>query len=342
LAPSLEPDKKILALHCKNFPTQIWDTAHGQLLASLPNVTTATSGDLGSARPAVSASGDLAAIARGNFVQVYTLPGGELKRTIVHNAPVTTVAFAATGHDIVSGGLDGSLLVAHDNGVLFLLPVSSVGIDAAAFLPDGRIIAADAQQRVHVYSPTGTLLTVFDASARMGTLRMSTDSRRLLTIPSFADKAAVPEIWDVESYRPIARLEAQGQGQVYSARFVAGAQIITACGDGAARLWDSTTGQLLRTYRGGSRFLVDVAISTDGSILIGGDGDGMLRFWDAVSGRPLWTMQAHKSRVVEVAVDEDEVVTRGSSGEISRWSLPKQERVIANCDAHEHCASMSQ
>src|SRR6185369_11243233 len=91
-------------------------------------------GDFTSAFPAVSGAGDRAAIARGNTVEVYELPGGRLLRTIVHGAPVNAVAFASTGRDIVSGATDGSLLVTRDNGVTLALPTSAGGIDAAEFL----------------------------------------------------------------------------------------------------------------------------------------------------------------------------------------------------------------
>jgi WD40 repeat protein len=146
--------------------------------------------------------------------------------------------------------------------------------------------------RLRIYDPSrGVILADLEMRARVRTLRMSLDSRHLITIPSFMSKADPPELWDLEHYRRIAQLD--GQGQVYSARFVAGGQIVTACGDGAARLWDGVTGQLRQTYRGGSRFLVDVTLSPDGSMVVGGGGDGLLRFWDAASGRQLWTMPAH-------------------------------------------------
>jgi hypothetical protein len=49
-------------------------------------------------------------------VAVYALPGGRIVRTIAHDAPVNVVAFARTGHDIVSGAVDGSLLITRDDG----------------------------------------------------------------------------------------------------------------------------------------------------------------------------------------------------------------------------------
>jgi WD40 repeat protein len=289
----------------------------------------------------VSAAGDRAAIARGHTVEVYELPGGRLLRTIAHGAPVNTVAFASTGRDIVSGGVDGSLLVTRDSGALLVLPASSSGIDAAGFLPDGRIVAADAQRRLRIYDVSGAILAELETSARVRTLRMSMDSRRLITVPSFTGEVARPELWDLEHDRSIAELEDQGQGQVYSARFVAGGQIVTACGDGAARLWDGATGQLRQTYRGGSRFLADVTLSSDGSMIVGGGGDGLLRFWDAASGRPLWTMPAHRSHLIGVRVDGGDIVTRGFSGDVSRWTLPGSERVIEACGHHEGCAMVS-
>jgi len=106
LAVSLEPDRRFLAVGCKDHPTRVWDTAHDQLLAELPSVTT-VAGDFASAFPAVSAAGDRAAIARGDTVEVYELPGGRLARTIRHSAAVDTVAFASAGHDLVSGATDG-------------------------------------------------------------------------------------------------------------------------------------------------------------------------------------------------------------------------------------------
>jgi WD40 repeat protein/serine/threonine protein kinase len=332
---SLEPDRRFIAVGCIDHPTRIWDTAHDQLLAELPSVTQ-VDGDFASAFPAVSAAGNRAAIARANTVEVYELPGGRLLHTIAHGAAVNAVAFASTGADLVSGAVDGSLLVTRENGAQLALPISAGGIDAAGFLPDGRVVAADAHRRLRVYDPGGAVLADLEISARVRTLRMSLDSRRLITVPSPTGKVAPPELWDIEHYRPVAQLESEGQA--YSARFVVGGQIVTACRDGAARLWDGATGQLRQTYPGGPRFLVDVTLSPDGSMIVAGGGDGLVRFWDAASGRPLWTMPAHKSLLVGIRVEGDDIVTRGFSGDISRWTLPKSEQVIEACSDHERCA----
>jgi WD40 repeat protein len=299
---------------------------------------TQVEGDYASAFPAVSAAGDRAAIARGHTVEVYHLPGGRQLRTVAHKAPVNTVAFSNAGGDIVSGGVDGSLLVTRESGAVLSLPTAPAGIDAAGFLPDGRVVAADARQRLRVYDVHGAILAEVQLAARARTLRMSSDGRRLITIPAFTGKVAQPALWDLDRYRLVAELGEQGQAPTYAARFIAGGQIITACGDAAARLWDGATGKLRRTYRGGSRFLADVTLSADGDMLVGGGGDGVLRFWDSVSGRPLWVMPAHKSHLVGVRVEGDSIVTRGFSGDVARWTLPNAKRVIEACGRQALCA----
>jgi WD40 repeat protein/serine/threonine protein kinase len=329
-----EPDQRFVAVSCGEHGTRVWDTSRDQLLAELPSVSQVP-GDFISAFPAVSSSGDRAAIARGNLVEVYELPGGRLLHEIRHAAPVNVVAFARTGRDIVSGAVDGSLLVTRDNGAQLALPSSSGGIDAAGFLADGRVVASDAQRRLRVYDPVGAVLADLEIPARVMSLR--SDGIRLVAIPIYTGNVASPVLLDLARYRVTAQLNGH-VGRVFSARWIAGGRIITAGGDSTARLWDGSTGELRQTYRGGSRFLADAVLSPDGLLIVAGDADGVLRFWDPPSGRLLWKLQAHKSHLIGVHVENGAIVTRGFAGELSRWTLPKSEQIIEACGGRERCA----
>jgi WD40 repeat protein/serine/threonine protein kinase len=336
---SLDPDQRFLAIGCKDQRTRVWDTAQGRLLVELPSVVS-PGGDFESPYPAVSAMGDRAAIVRGREVQIYSVPGGELLRTIRHDKPVSAVAFARGGRDVVSGAVDGSIIVTRDNGAVLMLPMAAAGIDAVGFLPDGRFVATDAASRLRVFAPDGAALADLKTAARIRTLRVSRDSSRLVTVPSFAGRAATPELWDLQRYQAIAPLADAGQGQVYSARFVGTEQVLTACGDGAIRLWDRE-GNLRHRYEGSSRFVADATLTSDGAMVIGGGGDGMLRFWDVASERLLWAMPAHQSHLVGVQVDGGDIVTRGFSGDLSHWVLPDPARVIEACGLEGHCDTVS-
>jgi WD40 repeat protein/serine/threonine protein kinase len=333
IAMSSEPDGRFIAVGCGARPTRVWDTARDQLLAELPSVTTIANGGYTSAFPAVSAEGDRAAIARGNAVEVYELPGGRLVRTVEHGAPVSSVAFASSGPDLVSGAIDGSVLIRGKDGVQRALQASA-GIDVAELLPDGRVIVSDAARRLRVYALDGAVLADLEMPVRMMSLRRN--AGHVVALPSYTSNAAPPLVIDLDRYRVVAQLEGH-LGQVFSARWVSEGRIITAGADGTARLWNSETGRLLQTYEGGSRFLADATLISDG-LVVAGDADGLVRFWDAASGVRLWTLQAHKSAVIGVHVEDGDIVTRGFTGEISRWRLPRPDQVIGACARHIPCA----
>jgi WD40 repeat protein len=331
VSTSLEPDRRFITVGCGDHATQVWDTARDELLAELPSVTP-MEGDFASAFPAASAAGDRAAIARGNVVEIYALPGGQLLRAVEHGAPVSTVAFAPAGHDLVTGGSDGSLLITRDGREPIALRGFGAGIDSASILPDGRAVATDARKRLRVYdAASNAVLADLEVTDRIGLLRASPDNRHLIsipssTIPSSAGKAGSPVLWDLERYRVVAPLDGH-TGRVFAARWVAG-QILTAGSDSTVRLWDPETGQLRRIYVGASSQFSDATISPDGSMVVAAGSDGAAWFWE-VTGRSLWRLPAHASRVIGVHFEGDDLVTRGFAGDVSRWKFPSARQVLA-------------
>jgi WD40 repeat protein len=125
----------------------------------------------------------------------------------------------------------------------------------------------------------------------------------------------------------IARL-AGHVGRVFSARFVAGGEILTAGGDSTVRRWDVTTGQLRQTYQDAARFVADAVLDPSGLFVVGGGAEGMLQFWDAASGRLLWKLHAHKSHLIALRFEGEDLVTRGFGGDVAHWTLPAPDRVI--------------
>jgi len=335
IVPGVQPDGRFVAVGCGTRSTRVWDTANDRLLAELPSVTPIVSGGFTSAFPAVSAGGDRAAIARGNAIDVYALPGGQLLRRIEHAAPVSAVAFAPTGRDVVSGAIDGSILITREDGASRALQAAA-GIDVAELLPDGHVVAGDAERRLRVFSPSGAVLADLEVPVRVMSLRH--EGSLLVALPSYLAAASPPLVVDVAHPRIVARLEGH-TGQVVSARWTSQGRIITAGKDGTARVWDGSTGTLLQTYQGWSGLLTDAVLTSDG-LVIGGDADGSLRFWDAASGVKLWTLPAHKSAVIGVHLEGVDIVTRGFAGEVSRWTLPPSRGVMKACAHHLPCATI--
>jgi WD40 repeat protein len=245
--------------------------------------------------------------------------------TITHPAEVNAVAFSRTGHDLVSASIDGSLLITRDKGESYPLPKFRGGIDAVAFVPDGRVVAASSRGGLRVYDPrSGRILADLGLSdhIRVRSFQVSADSHRLITIARSGNPAP-PELWDLEHYRRIRSLDTRN-GQVLSAHFVRGDQeILTAGTDGAVGLWDGMTGDFRQTSVGTSLYIRDAALTPDGLMLVTAGGDGWLRFWAVTSGRMIWTLHAHKSAISGIHFEGTDIVTRSCTGEISRWTLAR-------------------
>jgi WD40 repeat protein/serine/threonine protein kinase len=309
IGTSLEPDRRVLAVPCRDRATRVWDTATDTLLAELPPTTVL---------PAVSADGHQAAIVRDNAVELYELPGGRLLRAVRHHAAISAIAFAPNGHDLIGGAVDGTLLVTRDGFDSLVLPPAPREIAAVALLPDGRALAADARGRLRVIA-RDIVLADLEASGRIGLLRPSHAGDRLVGIPA-ESSTAQPVLWDIATYRALGELKGH-VGRVLSARWVAGDRVLTTGLDGSAHMWDSRGTQLV-TYHGGTRFLADATLSRDGNFVVGGGADGLLRFWDRATGRQLWTTPAHIGAVVGIHYEGEDIVTRGIGGDVSRWSVP--------------------
>jgi len=83
-----------------------------------------------------------------------------------------------------------------------------------------------------------------------------------------------------------------------------GRQVVMACDNTMAYLWDTATGQLLRTLT--HRFHISsVAFSPDGRLVLIGGQVGEVFFWEAATGRLERTLQVHKGGVNSIAFSPD-------------------------------------
>jgi serine/threonine protein kinase/WD40 repeat protein len=317
---TLEPDSRFVAVPCPGHVTQVWDTTADRLLAEVPSAMAPGTG-LEPPLPALSALGDQVAVSRDHSVEVYEVPGNQLVEVIQHSSLISAVAFSRTGHDVVIGAVDGTVLVPRSGRAASLLAASR-SIDSVGFLSNGHVAATDARGRLYVIDPvSGATIADIDVGTRIGLLRPSPDGNRLVVIP-IATSVGPPILLDPEQNQVVARLDGH-VGRVFNARWVSGDRFLTTGDDGSVRMWDSN-GHLLQTYRGSSR-LYDAVLDPSGVFVVSGGSDGILRYWDIATGRALWTTLAHKSAIVGLHFDGKALITRGFGGDLSRW------RIDASC-----------
>jgi len=66
---------------------------------------------------------------------------------------------------------------------------------------------------------------------------------------------------------------------------------------GYLKLWEVSSGRVILTFEGHSKWVSAVAFSPDGQLALSGSGDKTLKLWNVSSGRVIRTFKGHSKKV---------------------------------------------
>lgn len=100
------------------------------------------------------------------------------------------------------------------------------------------------------------------------------------------------------------------------------ATLITASDDHTIKLWNSDTGDCIRTLDGHQALVSSLALSADGDLLATAAFDNTVRLWDLPDGRPRSILRGHTASVRAVAFSPDgrTLASGGSDSGIRLWN----------------------
>ena len=96
--------------------------------------------------------------------------------------------------------------------------------------------------------------------------------------------------------------------------------IATTATDGVIKLWDISTGRILRTLDGHTSKVNALSFSNDGKLLVSGSYDKTIKVWEVSTGMNLQTLEGHTSPVQTVAFSPDDLIVASGSGDFSQDS----------------------
>ncbi len=239
-------------------------------------------------------------------------PGATVPELVLqtgHFGGVWSVAFSPDGKRVLTGGTDNAAILwdSATARVIRRFEGHQRGIKGVAFSRDGKSILTGSIDETAILwnAATGAKLRVFEGG--QGSVASSPD-RRFVLMGSL-DKTAT--LRDAATGKVVRRFEGdpaarrrriavaekqhpRQQAEVDAVAFSAdGKRVLTGEAGEQAILWDATTGQQLRTFKGHWGPISSVAFSPDGKAILTGAWDNTAMLWDADTGAKLRTIDVH-------------------------------------------------
>jgi WD40 repeat protein len=306
----------------------------------------------------VAFSSDGKTIASGSYdntIKIWDSSTGKVIRTLTgHSEFVRSVAFSSDGKTIASGSYDNTIKIwdSSTGKVIRTLTGHSSPVYSVAFSSDGKTIASGSYDNtIKIWdSSTGKLIrTLTGHSSPVYSVAFSSDGK---TIASGSEDKTI-KIWDSSTGKVIRTLTGHSSDtlsfSINNGKTVSfgssvafssdGKTIASGSDDNTIKIWDSSTGKLIRTLTGHSSSVLSVAFSSDGKTVASGSWDNTIKIWDSSTGKLIRTLTGHSQGVLSVAFSSDGKIASGSEDNTIKIWDSSTGKVIPTLKGHSESVS---
>ncbi|MBS0209349.1 MAG: pre-peptidase C-terminal domain-containing protein [Planctomycetes bacterium] len=180
-------------------------------------------------------------------------------------------------------------------------------LTAAAFSPDGKLLALGAYGEVQLVNVTTQALArqLADIHGNVATLGFTADGKQLVVAAGEPGVYGEATVWEIPSGKLVRRVVGHKDSLYAVAVDPSGKLLATGSYDQQIKLWQLADGRELRTLTGHNGAIFDLAFRPDGKVLASASGDRTIKLWDVATGARLDTLSQPLKEQNAVAFNPD-------------------------------------